>query len=200
MPDLTDRRVQKTRQILQKAIMELIVTRGYQSITVQEILDKANVGRSTFYAHYQDKGELLHSCFEEFHKMMEDHVLFLANGMGGRSSPQFNPDFILKFLEFVEHNGPLMKALLVLDDISESIKKSLFESVYESFKKNPAGEKNHQIPLEVVAQYIVNAYFGTIKWWVAHDMPCTAVELDGYIKQLSMPTIKSLNLDPRRQA
>ena len=67
----TDRRVQRTRELLQKALIELISERGYDAITIQDIVDRANVGRTTFYLHYSSKDELLISCHEamvsEFH-------------------------------------------------------------------------------------------------------------------------------------
>jgi AcrR family transcriptional regulator len=194
MPNLTDRRVQKTRQILQKAIMELIIEKGFETITVQDILNKANVGRSTFYAHYQDKGELLHSCFEEFHKLMEQHSLNLSEGSRNSSNLKFNPEFILKFLKFAEQNSRLMKALLMQENLSETIKKSLFDSVYGSIKSNLVRERSNQIPPEVAAQYFVNACFGTIKWWITNDMPYTSEEVGSYLKRLTMPTLKSLHL------
>ena len=50
-----DRRIQRTRQLLDDALIELILEKGYDKITVQNIVDQANVGRSTFYAHFLDK-------------------------------------------------------------------------------------------------------------------------------------------------
>jgi AcrR family transcriptional regulator len=55
----TDRRTQRTRQLLSDALAELIRSKRYESITVQEITERANVGRSTFYAHFTDKEDLL---------------------------------------------------------------------------------------------------------------------------------------------
>jgi len=52
-----DRRIQRTRQLLDDALIELILEKGYDKITVQNIVDQANVGRSTFFAHYLDKHE-----------------------------------------------------------------------------------------------------------------------------------------------
>ena len=63
--DNIDRRVQRTRQLLNEALMALIVEKGYDAITVQNLIDRANLGRSTFYAHYQDKDDLLLSGMEE---------------------------------------------------------------------------------------------------------------------------------------
>ena len=63
----TDRRVRRTRQLLRDALMELTLERGYDRITVQDILDRADIGRSTFYSHYRDKDDLMVSEFEALH-------------------------------------------------------------------------------------------------------------------------------------
>src|SRR3990172_2299341 len=60
----TDRRIQRTREVLQKALIELISERGYDAITIQDIVDRANVGRTTFYLHYRSKDDLFMSCHE----------------------------------------------------------------------------------------------------------------------------------------
>ncbi|WP_324197506.1 TetR/AcrR family transcriptional regulator [Nocardia abscessus] len=57
--DTADRRVRRTRALLHRALIELMVERAYDRITVRDILDRADVGRSTFYAHYRDKDDLL---------------------------------------------------------------------------------------------------------------------------------------------
>src|SRR5215207_5486738 len=63
MPKI-DRRVQRTRELLQKSLIELISARGYDAITIQDIADRANIGRTTFYLHYNSKDELFVSCHE----------------------------------------------------------------------------------------------------------------------------------------
>ena len=54
-----DRRIQRTRQLLDDALIELILEKGYDKITVQNIVDQANAGRSTFYSHFLDKDDLM---------------------------------------------------------------------------------------------------------------------------------------------
>jgi AcrR family transcriptional regulator len=54
-----DRRTQKTKKYLAEALKELILEKGYEEITIQDIIDRANVGRSTFYSHYESKEQLL---------------------------------------------------------------------------------------------------------------------------------------------
>jgi len=59
-----DRRIQRTQQLLEAALLSLIKEKDFDAISVQEIIDRANVGRATFYAHYDNKEDLLESGFE----------------------------------------------------------------------------------------------------------------------------------------
>ncbi|MFC4127114.1 TetR/AcrR family transcriptional regulator [Nocardia rhizosphaerae] len=59
MAERTDRRVRRTRERLHIALIELMIERGYDRVTVSDVIDRADVGRSTFYAHYRDKDDLL---------------------------------------------------------------------------------------------------------------------------------------------
>ncbi len=60
-----DRRIQKTQRLLREALASLIREKPYNSIVVKQILDHANVGRSTFYTHFRDKDDLLVSCIHD---------------------------------------------------------------------------------------------------------------------------------------
>src|SRR3954469_24204144 len=61
MPKMQDRRVQRTQRLLREALFELIPENGFESLSVQDIIDRANVGRATFYAHFDSKDDLLAS-------------------------------------------------------------------------------------------------------------------------------------------
>src|SRR5689334_24059575 len=60
-----DRRVRRTRRLLREALLALVAEKGYDRVTVQDVLDRADVGRATFYAHFRDKDDLLVSGFDE---------------------------------------------------------------------------------------------------------------------------------------
>lgn len=66
-----DRRVQRTHRELHEALITLIIERGWDKVSVQEICDRADVGRSTFYVHFADKEELLLSGFDHLHASMD---------------------------------------------------------------------------------------------------------------------------------
>jgi len=70
--DPIDRRISRTRMLLQHALNSLILKKDYEAITVQDICDAANVGRSTFYAHYTSKDDLKRKGFEKLHKELVD--------------------------------------------------------------------------------------------------------------------------------
>src|SRR5215203_561868 len=83
-----DRRVQRTRELLQKAAMELMEEKGYDGITVGDITERANLGRTTFYLHYQNKADLLLSGHDEsFFKTMFD-TMTLQEMLADQASPK----------------------------------------------------------------------------------------------------------------
>jgi len=81
MPDkVFDRRIQKTLQLLQNALAALISEKDYDAITIQEILDRANVGRSTFYAHFENKDQLLRSILTLLNERFEEGIRHISAG------------------------------------------------------------------------------------------------------------------------
>jgi hypothetical protein len=80
----TDRRVRRTRE--RSALLSLIQEKGYDRIKVQDILDRADVGRSTFYAHYRDKDDLLQSGFEDVRAALAAEMQPEASASRGRCS------------------------------------------------------------------------------------------------------------------
>ena len=69
----TDRRIQRTYKILHEALVELILEKGYDKVTVQDVIDRANVGRSTFYSHFKDLEDLFLRGFDNLWSQFEAH-------------------------------------------------------------------------------------------------------------------------------
>lgn len=98
-----DRRVRRTKGLLQRALIELLLEKGYSRTTVQDILDRADVGRSTFYSHYRDKDDLLVvSCTE--------YLRTAVNDSGAPDTRLWEPVHTL--LELAEQNRELYRALV----------------------------------------------------------------------------------------
>jgi AcrR family transcriptional regulator len=192
--NVLDRRVQKTRKLLQDALVELVSEKDFGSVTIQEILDRANVGRSTFYTHFQDKNELLHSCFDELGKLFENHNSLLLEGNKDLKDSNY-ADFTLNLFRFVGRNHRLFKALLGRQGIAifnPPIYDYLFAYMHGAVKLLESRNKRTSLQTEMVAHYFTSAFIGILRWWVEKDMPCTAEEMDKLFKQLSMTGFKDV--------
>ena len=185
-----DRRVQKTRKLLQDALVELILEKGFESVRIQDILDRANVGRSTFYFHFQDKRELLHSCFDELHDTLEQHAERISGGE--KNSGDIHHEYSLKLFRFVERNHTLFKALLGKQDVPAFVDDFLFAYIQEPFRTRMVHDKLTSFPPELVTYYFAYAFIGTLKWWVSQDTPCTAEEIGKYFEQLVISNVKGI--------
>jgi AcrR family transcriptional regulator len=191
----TDRRVQKTRRALQEALISLILEKGYDAVMVQDILDRANVGRSTFYAHYQDKEDLLMNHFESLQQAFEEHarpVLDHQSARYGESDRRVNlPLFMLRYIES-EHR--LFKALLGKQGSGKHF--SHFQTFMLNYTvtmiKNSAKAPLSPQQFEVVATYLSNSFLAMLVWWVDNDLLCSVEELYTLMLRLIEPGLKAV--------
>src|SRR6266508_1641356 len=194
--NIPDRRVQKTRKLLQDALIELVAEKGYEAITIQELLDRANVGRSTFYAHFQDKDQLLHSILARLDELFVQHekqFLDAKKNFGNADimnlSPEFSPT--LSLFQFIGQNHRFFKAMLGnwgYGIFAKLVYDYVFAHMHEYFKISKSYEKYGSLESEIAAHYFVSALMGILVWWVETDMPCTAEEIDRLFRQLAIPS------------
>jgi AcrR family transcriptional regulator len=206
-----DRRVQKTRKLLQEALIELVAEKGYESVSIREILDRANVGRSTFYAHFQDKDQLLHSIFARLDGLFEQHkkqIVDQANKLGNTDKPDVNPSLspTLSLFQFVGQNHRFFKAMLgnqgygifarrIYDYVfahvhgifTQPAHADAFTRLHYTSEATLATQKYSSLESEIAAHYFVSALMGILVWWVEKDTPCTAEEIDTLFRELAIP-------------
>lgn len=210
-PNNLDRRVQKTRKLLQEALIELVGEKGYETVSIREILERANVGRSTFYAHFQDKDQLLHSILDRLDELFEQHkkqISAAAKNLRNSDSTEVAQGIspTLSLFQFVRQHHRFFKAMLgnrgygifakpVYDYVFAHVH-GLFTTpaqaeavahLHGPFKMPGFNEKYDSLQTEIAAHYFVSALVGVLVWWVEKDMPCTAEEVDKLFRQLSMP-------------
>jgi len=101
-----DRRKERTRRLLRDALMELIVEKGYEAITIQDITERANVARPTFYLHYKDKDELLlKESAAMYDELVREHgaltrKAILDNDMSAMMIDTTDFDHVAQFADF----------------------------------------------------------------------------------------------------
>jgi len=178
MPQTTpDRRVRRTRQMLRDALMELTLERGYDHVTVQDILDKADVGRSTFYAHYRDKDDLLVSEFEALHPTWSTDAA--SAEAGAQPRPELLEPLRVAFRD-AGANRRQFKAMLGKQG-SETIRRLLPEPLSKMVRELVLARfpdwRGDEQQLAAAVQFIVSAFLGTLTWWLDTDAPLTADEI-----------------------
>lgn len=187
-----DRRVGRTRRLMHEALMTLIVEKGYEDVTVQDILDRADVGRSTFYAHYRDKDELLLSSFELLRTLFEQQqqALFAARRTG--TDPEVN--IILELFRHTGEHHKLYKAIAGKQS-GEMIMKYLHRYLYTmligpltEITRNP---KSPPVPIEVTTHHLVSSLLSLMTWWLDNNMPYSAEKMDEIFRILTAPAIEA---------
>ncbi len=164
----TERRVQRTREMLQNALIELIDDRAYDGITVQDIVDRANVGRTTFYLHYNSKDDLFVSCHETI--VSDFHLGPLSRHPLSREellSPQVPPGTTAAYRHLEDawvHLHPIFRGKdgpLILRRIREWSAEEIEGNLRVAF----TGAES-TIPLEVLANFLAGAQTALLQWWL----------------------------------
>ena len=183
-----DRRSERTRRLLSTALIELMLEQRYDEITVQDIIDRANIGRSTFYAHYLDKEDLLVSGFTRVLDTLSQHPQPHGEAEGQA------PPSLTRFFQHVQDHHQLYKALVHGGGIDRLFKKS-----HQHMRRNieqhlitliPAGQ-TPAAPLPLVADYLSGAILSMLTWWLDNDMPYTPEQMDRLFQQLVRPGIQA---------
>jgi AcrR family transcriptional regulator len=174
--EAADRRVRRTRQLLIDALLGLIVERGYEGLTVQDILDRADVGRSTFYAHFRDKDDLLHAAFGRLRT-----VLALP------AADEAPPDLATLSLALFRHTGGqrMLYQALVGQPSGAQLTRFLHELLSDYVRRHLAQlGADLPVPAEVAAQYYVSALLGLLSWWLDAPQGYSPEEMDTMFRRL----------------
>lgn len=176
-----DRRVRRTKQRLNTALMSLIVEKGYDRITVQELIDRADVGRSTFYAHYETKDDLLLAGLD---RLTADIELHLSDDPSGGNA-------ILPSLGVFRHiaeNPKLFKAMIGsrgIDLVHKATVDALTARARSAIDQRAPTESETNIPPDVRAAYITGSLLSFLAWWLDNDMPYPPERMADMYRQMT---------------
>jgi AcrR family transcriptional regulator len=182
MNEKTDRRSQRTRHLLGAALVELIREKDYGTITVSDIIERANVGRSTFYAHYRDKDALF---VGELDRVIE----ILSQRIPGQEEIPFFPS--LGLFRHVGEEFELYKSLLWtpgIDLLIKHLQKSISQRVEQGLQNS--GRK-FEIPHPVLASFIAGSFLTLLKWWLENKMIYSAEQMDETFRKLALSGVES---------
>jgi AcrR family transcriptional regulator len=186
-----DRRVQRTRELLQKALIELIKERGYESITIQEIVDRANIGRTAFYLHFHNKDELFISCHEAMIRQFHLGPLYPLS-REELLSPQAPPEMTTAY-QHLEETRALLSAIFQGKDSLVFLRQMLRDWNAQEIEANLQSafiETDSLVPFEVLANYLAGAQISLLHWWLEKRRPYTPQELAQSFHRLQRAAIR----------
>lgn len=190
MSPTTDRRVRRTRELLRNAFASLIHEKGYDRVTVQDILDRADVGRSTFYAHYRDKEDLLRSGFEEVHA-----ALAAEQGAAERQAAR-GTTFLQPLVAVFQHVegyrefwGPTSRSG-GHDLIARVLQEGIDDLVRAHFRAQFPSADPDQLEIDAAMRFVASACMGVLMWWLDNDVPWSADEAHAAFRRLATQGVK----------
>jgi AcrR family transcriptional regulator len=169
-----DARVRRTRDALGDALVTLMQEKPFDSITIQDVLNRANVGRSTFYSHYSDKDDLLMSDADEFFESIA-----MALSVHGDKS-----DRVFPVTEFFLHIADARKFVAALKDSGrmhenfELAQGHFARGIERRLKELPKASNipAHERPVLAVAH--AGALLSLLQWWIDRGMKEAAEDMD----------------------
>ena len=178
-----DRRIQKTRAAIFTAFEELLAEKRYEQISVSDIIDRANIGRSTFYAHFETKDALfLETCEELFEHIFEPHGRETTHDFTGDHGLRARLTHILYHLKDDQERYNRIFSCESADLFWSYFKKRL--AVIAAQKKAPAGAPP-ELPNDFYINFYCSAFIEAVKWWFASDFAASPEELESYFEAVT---------------
>lgn len=181
-----DKREEKTLNAIYNGFSEIINVKNYDEITIQDILNKANIGRSTFYLHFKTKDQLL----ESVSKKIFDHVF--SHSLQEEKTHDFSTDKIYNYKHLITHifyhikdESSLIKGILNSNGnkiFLNEFKNNLYNLADSYFSNYPL--KEDKIPLTLKEDILVSNFIVILEYWINDNFNETPERLTEYFIEL----------------
>ena len=174
----TDRRITRTRRLLGQALLELVQEQSFDSITIRDITERADIGYATFFRHYAGKEELLA-------EQMEGIIRQIEASAGERSDDYFRREGAL-FYEHARDNELLYRALLggqVNAQVIRRLRDALVRVIRPHIEVHMRAEQP-LVPLDIAINHVAASALEMLVWWLENGMPYSPDEMGGYYERL----------------
>lgn len=185
---MIDRRVQKTLQALHEALIALIQEKGFDATTVKDITARANVARSTFYAHYLDKESLLQGGLDDFGKVLltkQRDMLATKRAPAGLACSHAVFEHALGYR--IVYRAMLGKSAGVV--VADRLRKVLRVVITADLAARPPIEHGDDVPLAARTEFLVGAIMSLLTWWVDATDEYSVDDMDAIFRRLTTAAI-----------
>ncbi len=190
MAQRKDRRVQRTQQLIRSALFSLIQEKGYEALSVQDIIDRADVGRATFYAHFDSKDDLLVSGFEHLKANLKARQ---QEARGARLPQDRVFAFSYELFAHVQEFRQLFKAMVGKHSgaiVVRTIQKLLLDLIRNEVKQPVSRDNDSSLPSEALAQFIAGGLMGLLTWWLNDRTAISVDEVNAMFRKLAIPAFR----------
>jgi len=175
-----DRRVRRTRDVLGDALVALMHEKPFDTITVQHVLERAGVGRSTFYSHFRDKNDLFLSDAEDFFEMMSS--LLARRGEGAKRIAPVH-EFFAHVAEWHQFYSAIVASEKVRD-VMELGQGYFARAIDQRLAALAPTRSMSPTRRSALSHAFAGALFSLLDWWINHGTPSSAIEMDHLFHQM----------------
>jgi AcrR family transcriptional regulator len=192
VPQVRDRRVERTQEQLRQALVSLIRERGFESLTVQDIIDRANVGRATFYAHFDNKDDLLASGFDR----LRDSLRTLQREAMERRGPIDRRVFAFTHEVFAHTDAHRDLVRLMIGKRSgAAVQRILHKLLLDLVRRDVEAccrRLRSDDTREALVQFLTGALFGLLMWWVeGKRRPLPVEDVNDLFRRMAIPALQA---------
>jgi AcrR family transcriptional regulator len=179
----SDRRVRRSRQALRDALVALVLEHGYETVTVEAIIQRADVARATFYAHYSDKAELLASLVEDLATELTARLIPIA-----ATGPAVRGTAVRELFRHADERRELYR--VTLSGAADGRARAAYEQVLcrgvQAVFSNAtvANNATPRLPVQVSARAWTGSHLALLDWWLNEEPQHSADELTMMAMQL----------------
>ena len=186
-----DRRQHKTRAAIFSAFGALLAQKSYSKITVQEIIDTANVGRTTFYAHFETKDDLLKALCENLFGHIISSAMDCSHTHGLYSDNTAPESVFCHLLQHLQENENNILGLLSCEssDLFLRYFKDSLNGLIQNQFVNQNRKHNLDIPPDFLVNHISGSFVEMVLWWLKDKKRHTPEELDRYFRAVIEPVL-----------
>ena len=189
---IVDRRVLRTRELLEQALLSLIKEKPFDSISVQDIVRRANVGRATFYLHYDSKEDLLGSGFAGLQATLREMQKAVR-----RQGGEFDERFFAFSRYLLQHAHDHREAIPAMvgkrggAKIQNVLRKLLTELMREEVTGLAMERVSLPAPPEATVEFLSSGLLGLMIWWLNGRRGISVEEMNAIFRTLAIPVLKA---------
>lgn len=179
-----DRRVKRTRNLLAQALLDLVQEKKFEQITIQDVTDRADLNRATFYLHYGSKEELLADSLEGHFDALVAQITAVTVNKPIWETPEADE----LIFSHVAENADLYRVLLGENGLGYVINRIIdYITQYSEIQiRAGLGTAVPHVPVEILARHIAGSLYALITWWLTNDMPYTPRQMSEMTHRLCL--------------